>query len=185
VFNNKKFNLNKFCSKCGFFAQKKYLFKNCPVCDSLLKISDKNVSRFDESPGDRKQDHPYRKNNPMMGEGYALTNLGEPDAFGGGVTRRPSSIQQDISADPRSKEDYGLPKRLPTSTVILDDLDDNNMGDQLPLSNTSHPKFFDENSPVGNISVTDNPRDFNSFQKRLTFTGKGSDVFDRVRKRLR
>lgn len=188
MFNNKKFNsLNQFCSKCGFSAQKKYSSINCPVCNTLLKIADKNVSRFDEFPGDRKQDHPYRKNDPSKGEGYALTNLGEQDAFGGGNTRSPSSVQQDVSADPRTKKDnYGLPERLPTSTTILDDLDDEGRGDKPTPSGTSKvPKFFDEDSPIGNMSNVNNPHDSNSFQNKLTLQGKDTDLFDRVRRRLR
>lgn len=144
--------------------------------------------------------NPYLTNDPLKGEGWNYVTMGENDAVGGGNTRRPSTIDGDVGADPRTYDDFpsnlneqntGEQKSIPSGQTLLE----NEEAGILDVSKggRSHPpeegwkNFMDQGSPLNPINHND--RDTNEFQSQmgnsnLMFGGKFSDIIKRIRHKV-
>ena len=186
---NKKKNLDskiRICNRCGFVNEMIFSKKKCSQCGfGFFKIADRSgTPQIDQPFGDDKgkRNNPYRKNDPLKGEGYNLTDFGENDAVGGGNTIQPATTDG-VSVDPRTTEDnYGNPQSMPNDSTILENEDG---GKNIP-STDAWKNFMTEESPLHPIN-NDSKLDENTFQtslnKRLTFNNGSSDIVNRAKKR--
>jgi len=145
-------------------------------------------------PSDSKKDHPYRKNNPLKGEGSNLTDFGEQDYVGGGNTHMPATLQKGVSVDSRIGNEYiGVKPSIPTSTTNLDDLEDSitpqGFEKRPQISTDVYNKFYSEDSPILPVNHNDK-KNFESLLNKLNFSRNSSDktnggLFDKIVNRQR